>query len=226
MLDERLGHSQMTGDIVDLDRQANELIAEVRAAVRPRLFVVSGPSGVGKDTVIEHIRERLPDFHFVVTCTTRERRPGEIEGVHYVFLTIDEFRAGLDAGEFIEHAEVYGNLYGVPRAGIRSGLTSGRSTVVKVDVQGAATIRELTPHASLIYLMPPTMEVLSNRIWRRKTEDPDVIMQRIQTARNELQQVSEFDYMVVNEDLDQSVEQIMAIIAAEHLRVNQPECVL
>ncbi len=108
-----------------MDSHGNELIAEVRASVRPRLYVISGPSGVGKDTIIDNLRPRLPDFYFAVTATTRPRRPGEIDGVHYFFMAQDEFTRHLDDGEFIEHAEVYGNWYGVPKSGIQQPAFTG-----------------------------------------------------------------------------------------------------
>src|SRR5690606_36373826 len=116
---------------------------------RPRVVVVSGPSGVGEDAVIQAMRIRLPDFHYAVTATTRVRRPGEIDGVHYHFMEQDEFERLVEEGEFLEHAVVYGNLYGVPRQRVRSALRSGQSVIIKVDVQGARTIREIIPQAIL-----------------------------------------------------------------------------
>lgn len=214
MLDERAG---------GIEQHADELIAEIRASVKPRLYVVSGPSGVGKDTVIDHLRERLPDFHFAVTATTRDRRPGEMHGVHYFFMAQDQFLDGRNDGEFIESAEVYGNWYGVPKSGIRNALHEGRNAIVKVDVQGAATIRALAPDAILIFLLPPSIEDLTRRLYHRKTDGPSVMMRRVQTATQELLAVSEFDYVVFNEEdqIDHTLDQIMAIIIAEQLKVRQ-----
>jgi guanylate kinase len=220
MLDERADRGDQRSDQAD---HADELIAEIRAAVKPRLYVISGPSGVGKDTVIDHLRPRLPEFHFAVTATTRERRPGEMHGVHYFFMAHDQFLTDREAGEFIESAEVYGNWYGVPRSGIRSALHEGRNAIVKVDVQGAATIRALAPDAILIFLMPPSIEDLTRRLYHRKTDGPSVMMRRVQTATHELLAVNEFDYVVFNEEdrVEQTLDQIMAIIVAEQLRVRQ-----
>lgn len=226
MVDRQLAaHRESTGS---MDYRGNELIAEVRASVRPRLYVISGPSGVGKDTIIDSLRPRLPDFHFAVTATTRPRRPGEIEGVHYFFLTDDEFSRHLDEGEFIEHAEVYSNRYGVPKGGIRAALREGRNAIVKVDVQGAATIRALSNAAIMIFLMPTSIEELTRRLWTRKTDAKDALMHRINTASNELARVAEFDYRVFNEEgqVDKALDDIIAIIAAEQLKINQREAVL
>jgi guanylate kinase len=223
MLDEPI-----TESTEELTRHSDTLIAQVRGAVRPRLYVISGPSGVGKDTVIDELRGRLPEFHFAVTATTRERRPGEMHGVHYFFMSVEDFQTDLEAGEFVESAEVYGNYYGVPRRGIQGGLDSGRHVIVKVDVQGAATIREIAPNAILIFLMPTSMEDLTRRLWHRKTDGPQVIMNRVRTATDELKAVESFDYAVFNEEgkLSQTLDDIMAIIVAEQRRVKQRETML
>ncbi|HEX5166412.1 MAG TPA: guanylate kinase [Thermomicrobiales bacterium] len=212
----------------ELTRHSDALIAEIRAVARPRLFVISGPSGVGKDTVIDELRGRLPEFHFAVTATTRERRPGEMHGVHYFFMSVEDFHAELASGEFVESAEVYGNWYGVPRRGIQGGLDSGRHVIVKVDVQGAATIRALAPDAISIFLMPTSMEDLTRRLWHRKTDGPQVVMRRVRTAAEELKAVVDFDYAVFNEEgkLSKTLDEIMAIIIAEQRKVTQRETLL
>lgn len=212
----------------ELERRVDETISEVRASARPRVFVISGPSGVGKDTVIDLLRQRLGDVHFAVTATTRPRRPGEIDGVHYLFMSVDEFERNREADDFLECAEVYGNWYGVPRSGIRSAIRSGRHVVVKVDVQGAATIRRLVGGTTSIFLMPASIEELARRLWARKTEEPSVVMRRVRTASREVAAVEEFDYVVFNEEgrLDATMEQILAIVQAERLRVHQPDIAL
>lgn len=217
----------MTDD-VGLNTQADELLEELRQRTRPKLIVISGPSGVGKDTVIERMRLAYPEFYFAVTATTRPRRPGEIDGVHYFFMTRDEFLAARERGEFLESAEVYGHLYGVPKERVRRALRSGKSVVVKVDVQGAASIRRLVPQAILIFLAPPSMSELMQRLRRRKTDDPATLMERITTASRELAQVFEFDYVVFNESdqVDRTLETIDAILTAEQCRVHQPEPVI
>ncbi|HUG16593.1 MAG TPA: guanylate kinase [Thermomicrobiales bacterium] len=207
-----------------LAQQTDELIAEIRAAMRPRLFVISGPSGVGKDTVIDGLRTRMPDFYFAVTATTRPRRPGEADGVHYLFVTEEQFIEDREHGEFIEFAEVYGYWYGVPKHSIRAALRNGRDVIVKVDVQGSATIRQLAPEAVLIFLMPPSLDDLFQRLLHRKTDGENVVLRRIRTSAHELTMVRQFDYAVFNEEdrLDQTLDQILAIMTAERLRVHQP----
>lgn len=208
-----------------LNERADELIDQLRRVRRPRVFVISGPSGVGKDAVIERMRERHPDFHYVVTATTRPRRPGEIDGVHYFFMTEEQFKSQLEKDEFLEAAQVYGNWYGVPKDRIRAALQAGKSVVAKVDVQGAATIRETIPESVLIFLVPPSMSELLLRLKSRKTDDPEVLMQRLSTATRELAAARNFDYVIFNESdqLDQTVDQISAVITAEASRVEQHE---
>lgn len=215
-------------DDVGLNTQADELLDELRQRVRPKLIVISGPSGVGKDTVIERMRLAYPDFSFAVTATTRPRRPGEIDGVHYFFMSREEFLQARERGEFLESAEVYGHLYGVPKDRVRKALRSGKSVVVKVDVQGAASIRRLVPQAILIFLAPPSMSELMQRLRSRKTDDPATLMERIATASRELAQVYEFDYVVFNENdqIDRTLATIDAILLAEQCRVHQPEVVI
>lgn len=219
----------MTGHLSDegMNQRADQLIDELRSVVRPRIFVISGPSGVGKDTLIQELRQVFPDFHFAVTATTRERRPGEIDGVHYYFMSREEFLARRDAGEFLESAEVYGkgHWYGVPKERVRAALRSGRHVVIKVDVQGAASIRELAPRCVLIFVAPPSLEALTERLMRRKSDDPVVLMQRLRTVNRELAAAWAFDYVVFNETdrQDHATQAISAIIQAELSRINQPE---
>jgi guanylate kinase len=208
-----------------LNERADELIDQMRRVRRPRVFVISGPSGVGKDAVIERMRELHPDFHYVVTATTRPRRPGEIDGIHYYFMSVTEFTTQLEQEEFLEAALVYGNWYGVPKGRIRSALQAGKSVVLKVDVQGSATIREMIPESVLIFLLPPSMEELLLRLKSRKTDDPDVLMQRLSTATRELAAAKSFDYVIFNESdrLNDTVRQISAVITAESSRIEQQE---
>jgi guanylate kinase len=210
-------------DDLRLNEQADELIDDLRSLNRPRLIVISGPSGVGKDTVIEEMRLRHPDFAFAVTATTRPRRPGEIDGVHYVFMTRSEFQEALEQGFFLESAEVYGNLYGVPKHRVEGEIADGKNVVIKVDVQGAATIREVMPDAIFIFLLPPTMGELTNRLRGRKTDDPDALMERATTASWELGRVRDFDYVVFNETdrVQETLQVIDAIIIAEGHRIDR-----
>jgi guanylate kinase len=200
----------------------DEIIAELRARRQPLLLILSGPSGVGKDTVLEAMRAAHPEIYFTVTATTRTQRPGEIDHVHYIFLTQAEFAEQVASGEFLERAEVYGNRYGVPKTQVRRALNRGQDVMVKVDVQGAATIRELAPQAIYIFLAPPSMEELTRRLRSRKTEDIDELLRRVRTAEREMSALELFDYVIVNENdqVENTVAAIEAIMTAERHRVH------
>ncbi len=206
----------------------DRILADLRARRRPRLFVISGPSGVGKDEVIKHLRTIYPDVHLAVTATTRPRRPGEIDGVHYIFLDPDTFAARLAEGEFLESARVYGHMYGVPKGPIRDALARGQDVIVKVDVQGAASIRKIAPKATFIFLAPESMSQLLRQLQARKCDDPEVLMSRFLAAERELHHAYEFEYVVFNEfeRIEKAVNQICAIIEAEHSRIEQPKIVI
>ena len=186
----------------------------------PLMVVISGPSGVGKDAVLERMRLLPREWHFIVTATTRERRTNERDGTDYVFMTTEEFRALVEKDGFLEHAEVYGRWYGVPRLQAEEALRSGKDCIVKVDVQGARTIRAEVPDALLIFLAPPDMEELERRLRERKSESVEGIKRRIDTARMEMEQEAEFDYVVVNHNgrLDDAVTEVDEIIAREKRR--------
>jgi len=186
----------------------------------PLMVIISGPSGVGKDAVLERMRLLPREWHFIVTATTRERRTNETDGTDYVFMTTEEFRALVEKDGFLEHAEVYGRWYGVPRLQAEEALRSGKDCIVKVDVQGARTIRAEVPDALLIFLAPPDMEELERRLRERKSESVEGIKRRIDTARMEMEQEAEFDYVVVNHNgrLDDAVTEVDEIIAREKRR--------
>ena len=187
----------------------------------PLLIVISGPSGVGKDTVLQRMKERNLPFHFVVTATSRPARSGETHGVDYFFVSANEFQQMIDEDELLEHAIVYGEHKGIPKQQVREALASGKDVVMRVDVQGAATIRKLEPNAVLIFLTTTDEDELINRLKTRKTETPEKMKLRIETARQEYKRIDEFDYQVMNREnkLDEAVDSIMAIIQAEHHRV-------
>jgi len=189
----------------------------------PLLIVISGPSGVGKDTVIDRMKERELPFHFVVTATTRPPRPDERHGIDYFFLSSDEFAEMIEQDELLEHAIVYNDYKGIPKQQVRDALASGKNVIMRLDVQGAATIRELCPDAVLIFLTTENEEELVHRLKVRKSETPEGLNLRIATARQELKRLREFDYVVVNRDshLDDAVDTIAAIILAEQHRVEQ-----
>jgi len=189
---------------------------------QPLLVVVSGPSGVGKDSVVQRLKARGLPMHFVVTATTRPRRESEVHGQDYFFVTKEEFARMIEQGELIEYAIVYNDYKGIPKQQVREALASGKDVVMRLDVQGAATVRKLAPEAILIFLTTQSEEELVERLKARKTDATDDLSLRIATARQELKRVAEFDYVIVNSDgcLDETVDTVEAIIRAEHQRVN------
>lgn len=194
----------------------------------PLLVVISGPSGVGKDSVLVRMKERGLPFHFVVTATTRPKRPGEIDGQDYFFVSSDEFARMIEADELLEYAIVYNDYKGIPKQQVREALASGEDVIMRIDVQGAATIRKLVPNVILIFLTTESEAAMVQRLERRRTETPEGLNLRIATARQELKRASEFDYAVINKQdrLDETVDEIYAIITAEHHRVIQRKVTL
>ena len=188
-------------------------------APNPMLVIISGPSGVGKDTIIEALQKRghRPAYHYVVTCTTRARRPNEIDGVSYNFVSPAEFAALCDAGELLEANEVHGNWYGTPRAGVRAALGGGQHAILKIDVQGARVVKACVPEALLIFVVPPTFETLVEHLKARRTESAEQLEIRQRDAAIELARMDDYDYVVVNEEgrVDLTAERIEEIIAAE-----------
>lgn len=208
--------------LVSAEGPVPEVERYVRRPEPPLLVVLTGPSGVGKDVALARMRELGLPFHYVVTVTTRERRPGEVDGVHYFFKTREEYKDMLAKGELLEHAEVYGSYYGIPKSQVLGPLRSGKDVIMKPDVQGAATIRKLEPEAISIFLAPPSMEELAARLYSRKTEDPQELARRLKVARVEMQALGDFDYVVVNHRnrLDETVEAIKTILKAEKRKVH------
>ena len=192
---------------------------------KPLLVVISGPSGVGKDVTIRRMQELGYPFHFVVTATTRPRRPGEVNGKDYFFVSMSEFARMIEEEELLEYAIVYGDYKGIPKAQVRRALASGKDVIMRIDVQGAETIRRLVPQAVLIYLSAESEESLVRRLEARKTEEPGQLAIRIATARQEQRKLDLFDYLVINrhDRLDETCETIAAIITAEHCRIHRPE---
>ena len=186
------------------------------------LVVVSGPSGVGKDTIIAALRDRPrdPDYHYVVTCTTRTPRPGEVDGTSYHFLSRDRFRALRDAGAFLEWAEVHGNWYATPRAEVRRALAGGHDVILKIDVQGAAAVKSTVPDALLVFVVPPSLEALFRRLRARATETAEELELRQRNAAIELARAGDYDHVVVNDDgqVERTAARIDAIIRAERER--------
>ena len=187
----------------------------------PLLVVVSGPSGVGKDAVLAAMRQADSRPHYTVTATTRPRRPGEVDGHDYIFMTPEQFQETVSRGEFLEHAQVYGRRYGVPLPPVREALAHGQDVIVKTDVQGAATIKRVAPEAVLVFLAPPSLEELERRLRSRKTDPPEQVALRVETAYRELEELPHFDYVVVNhnEGISETVARLQAIMAAERSRI-------
>lgn len=188
---------------------------------RPLVILISGPSGVGKDAVLKRMKERGLPFHFVVTTTTRPIRPDEVHGEDYFFVSREAFAEMIEREELIEFAIVYNDYKGIPKEQVQQALASGSDVIMRVDVQGAETVRGLYPEALLIFLSTQTEAELTQRLEARKTETPENLKLRIATARQEFKKINLFDYYVINTDLklDDAVDTILAIVAAEHHRI-------
>jgi guanylate kinase len=188
----------------------------------PLLIVLSGPSGVGKTTVTQALIARGWPGHVVVTATTRRPRPGEVDGVHYLFRSQVEFQRLLEAGELLEHAEVHGNWYGVPRSAVRERLAAGVDVILTIDPQGAQTIRDRTRDAVSVFLVPESLDELVARMKRREFDTPENRALRLLNAEREMAELPKYDYQIVNREghLDETVARLEAIIAAEHCRVH------
>jgi len=191
--------------------------------VTPLLVVISGPSGVGKDSVVQRIKDRGTQFHFVVTATSRPPRPGERHGIDYFFVSPDDFTQMIREDELLEHAIVYGQYKGIPKQQVREALASGNDVIMRLDVQGAATVKRLIPEAILIFLSAASEEELVERLRRRRTESDGQLQRRIETAREEMQCLVDFDYVVINGQckLDSAADRVVSIIEAEHCKTRQ-----
>jgi guanylate kinase len=194
----------------------------------PLLVVISGPSGVGKDSVVQRMQERGLAFYFVVTATTRAPRPDEIHGVDYFFVSEQVFQQMIDEDELIEHAVVYGDYKGIPKQHVRDALASGMDVVMRLDVQGAATVKELIPEAILVFLSASSEEELVARLRNRQSDSTNQIQKRIEISKLEMSRIIEFDYVVINHDcqLDNAVDDILSIIRAEHQRVYRHQVII
>lgn len=197
----------------------------IHTTKKPLLLVLSGPSGAGKDAVLYRLKAiHFPVMH-VVTATTRPKRPNEKNNIDYHFVSREQFQQLIDRNELLEWANVYDNFYGVPKQPVRQALAEGKDTIIKIDVQGAATIKKKLPQAVLIFLVPQTMKELTDRLTRRNTESKENLRLRIATAEEEMKRIEIFDYVATNEhgQIDQVVSEIKAIITAEKMRVTSRE---
>jgi len=185
------------------------------------LLVLSGPSGAGKGTLVDRLVAARAECIFSISATTRPRRTSEQDGVQYEFVTREEFERRRSAGMFLEWAEVHGMLYATPIRFVDEGVRAGRVVVLDVDVQGGASVRRARPDAVSVFIYPPSIEALRKRLLLRSTDLPEVVERRLQNAPGELKQYREYDYMVVNDDLDQAVARLVAIVDAERARVRR-----
>ncbi len=188
---------------------------------KPVLVVISGPSGVGKTTIIKALLSRRDDVIFSVSCTTRPKRPGEVHGRDYFFITEEEFRSMVEREEFLEWAEVHGYLYGTPRKFIDKAMKEGKSVLLDIDVQGAMKVMETFKEGVFIFIAPPSVKALEERLRKRKTETEDKIRRRLEDARWELGFIDRFQYLIINEELDRAIYELDSIITAEATKVKR-----
>ena len=188
---------------------------------QPLILIISGLSGSGKDTVINRLNEiSSRRFHFVVTCNTRKRRENEIDGKDYHFITREKFLSMIENGEMIEHSVVYDDLKGVPRFEIENAFRQGNDMILRIDLQGMQKIKACYPQAVSIFILPPDAKEWISRLRSRNTDTEESLKIRIRTAKEELEGISAFDYVVINEDIDQAAQDILTIVRAEHMRTS------
>ena len=185
------------------------------------LIVLSGPSGSGKDTVLGELCKTADNLELSVSLTSRERRPWEFDGTHYYFVTREYFEEKLRAGEILEHTQYNGNYYGTPRAAVDEWLGRGKTVILKIEVEGAANIRAIYPDCVSVFLLPPSLEVLSQRLFRRESEKEDEIARRTEIARREIARAGDYDYVILNDVLDYAVSDFRANIRAERQRAGR-----
>jgi guanylate kinase len=192
--------------------------------VRPFPVIMSSPSGVGKTTIARMLLEQRPDVGYSVSCTTRQPRPGEVDGRDYFFWTPERFAAGRARGEFAESADVHGRMYGTLRREVDRVLSQGKYVIMDIDVQGAAQFVKVFPESILIFLLPPSAEVLVERLEGRKSETRDALAVRLRNAIDELREADQYDYLIVNDDLERAIRYVSSVIDAETVRrVRDPD---
>lgn len=185
------------------------------------LIVLSGPSGVGKDAVLLELAKIYPHFKRCVTTTTRSPRNGEVDGVDYTFISVAEFSKRAENNDFLEYANVHGNLYGTPRSWVEEQLKEGMDVILKIDVQGGLAVKKQMPSAVMIFLVPPSLEELEKRLRGRLTETENDVTKRLLNARKELDQISHYEYLIENDTLANTAEKVKAVIVAEHSRIQK-----
>ena len=188
---------------------------------RPFLIILSAPSGGGKSTILREVLATSPNIQYSISYTTRPPRGDEVNGKAYFFVTVKEFQKKIDQGDFLEHANVFGHWYGTSREFIKSTLHRGHHVIMDIDVQGALQISETDIDIVKIFILPPSLSILKERLEARNTDIPEVIEKRLNTAKKEIACIAEYDYLVINEDIETAVEQVKQIIAAETRRTNR-----
>ena len=184
-----------------------------------KIFVISGPSGVGKGTVVDQVLKNVDNIYLSVSATTRQMREGEKEGVNYFFKTKEEFQDMISSDQFLEWAEFTGDFYGSPKSNINNYLSCGKDVILEIEIQGAKQIKQKCPDAVLIFLAPPSFEVLEERLIKRKTESIDKVKIRLNKAKQEMKETGLFHYIVVNDDLKKAVDNVIGIIDTERCRI-------
>ncbi len=195
----------------------------IKAKERGLLIVVSGPSGAGKGTVCQKLIENNSNIWLSISCTSREPRKGDIEGKTYYFLSREEFEAKIENNELLEYAQYNGNYYGTPKDKISELLDQGIDVLLEIEVQGAKKIKEMVKDALFIFILPPTMDELKRRLTSRGTEDKEKILKRFKTAYQEINELSKYNYVIVNDEVDEAVHKIESIITSEKCRVDRIE---
>lgn len=207
-----------------MSSETKQLAEAVEAAIQPGiLFVVSSPSGGGKGTLIQRVLTRMPDLSYSVSYTTRQPRDGEVDGREYFFVTSEQFSQMIEHDDFLEWARVHSHLYGTSRDQVARDVSLGRDIVLEVDVQGAASIRNLIDDAVSVFILPPSLEVLRERLIARGTDSPDELALRLRNAPEELKAYKAFDYVIINDDAESASAKLMAIIEAERTRLSRQE---
>jgi guanylate kinase len=209
----------LSDEAYEIDDEGEELTPGYRGI----LFVISSPSGGGKGTLIRRVLKDVPGLSYSVSWTTRSPRPGELDGVNYHFVTVEEFERMRDAGGFLEWAVVHGHLYGTALSVVEQDLAEGRDIILEIDVQGAESVRKAMPSVVGVFIMPPSFDVLKMRLLARMTERPEELALRLSNSRAEVERYAEFDYLVLNDEIERAAAQLASVVYAERARRERQE---